>query len=466
MQATDHHGIFGVADRMVGVPLEHLGEVCVVSKVSPMMDPNPGLLGVIGLRNMLVPLLDVPHSLGLPPRTEAPAKAAILRYGGRIAAMAVDEIVALAKAAPRDVSHANTPSATDPAMIRSGFLHGTDMVSCLDVGALFGRPDIVTTTAEQPAKARDGAARISKLLIVSCGGASLAIDAIRIHATVPRRAVNTSELSSSFCLGFIEHQGWKTPVVDAATALGLGTPDTRTNAPIVVLRMAEDQLLGLAVDTMEQIALIPATDIAQSSAVIRAGGVLMSAFVDANGRQTHIVDMDALSQMPELDELSKLAMRKSSPSAPPRATREHHTVRMEAQKYLLFRAGRTLSVPTSQIARILPAPDRLVPTGTAAHAMVEGLFEVDKRSVPLVRLGGTGPGHKACEFVLLVGPPGQQIGVAVERIFGVLNSAWRAHETSQHGDEDLVELKEGADRRVVPVADLGGLAGMLTGAAA
>ena len=79
MPAADHHGIFGVADRMVGVPLEHLGEVCVVSKVSPMMDPNPGLLGVIGLRNMLVPLLDVPHSLGLPARTEAPAKAAILR---------------------------------------------------------------------------------------------------------------------------------------------------------------------------------------------------------------------------------------------------------------------------------------------------------------------------------------------------------------------------------------------------
>lgn len=460
MSGTDHYGVFGVADRLMGVLLSQLGEVCVVSNISRMMDPRPGLLGVIALRDMLVPLLDVPHTLGLPARTDPPAKAAILRHNGRIAAMAVDDIVALTKATPREVANMATTDDADRARITSGFLHGSDIVSCLDVAALFERPDIVTTPSENPGKQRAAANNVSKLLIVSCGGASFAIDAIRIHATVPRRAIDTSEVSSPFCLGFITNQGWKVPVVDGATALGLGRPDARTNAPIVVLRIAEGKLLGLAVDSMERIALVSQADIQDSTAVVRSGGTLKSVFVSPDGIQTHVVDMDALSATPDLAELATLATRSGGSTPQTGRDADPSSKQTERQKYLLFRADRQFAAPTSQIARILTAPEQLVPTGDTYPAMVQGLFEVDNRSVPLVTLGGRAPQDKA-KYVLLVGTPGRQIGVLVERIDGVLNASWRGSVTSPNGEEELVELQEGAKRQVVPVAELGQLASAL-----
>ena len=462
MGGSEHHGVFRMSDLLAGVPLAHLAEVCVVSKVSPMLDAGTGVLGAINLRQTLVPLLDVPRCLGLPARTTPPATAAILRHGGRLAAMALDEILALATAAPTALGRAPAGEGDPAAAIPRAFLHGGELVSCLDVPAFFEKPGGITAPAAGPVASDDGAGRAAKLLIVSCGGASFAVDAIGVHATVPKRAIDTSEVSTEFCLGFVQHQGWKVPVVDAATVLGLGVPATRTNAPIVILRFADGALLALAVDTMERIAHVPASRIHQSSAVVRSAGLLKDAFVAEDGQQTHILDIDAMGAVPEFAELAQLTMREGAAAVGPATAKAGAGAQAESQRYLLFRAGRTQAALTGQIARILDAPERLVAVNLPGHPEVEGLFEVDNRSVPLIRLGTA---SEPPRFVLLVGAPGQQVGFGVDRIHGVQTSNWRATDETPQGKQDLVELRDGATTQLVAVVDLVRMAAGINGSA-
>ncbi|MEL6644554.1 MAG: chemotaxis protein CheW [Pseudomonadota bacterium] len=454
MARTRHHGIFKIAGCLVGVPIEGLAEVCVVSDVSPIMDARPGLLGTINLRGKLVPLKDLAPLFGLPTQTSIPKRAAILQHKGQIMAAAVEDIIALSPASPIPIGSQSAGADTATRTISESFLHGTETVSCLDVEGLFASPDVPTTAAAMAQTQEDAGGSTSKLLIVSSGGASFAIDAIRVHATVPRLKINTSEASTAVCLGFVEYQDWKIPVVDAAAVLGLGRPEMHSSAPIVILRMAEDRLLGLAVTSMERITIAPSSRIFPSSAVIRPQGLLPSAFVLEDGLQTHVVDLDALARIPDLAELASLSMRKQVAKPYGEGVSEDAKVRLDQQKYLLYRAGAMHATATSEIVRILVAPDRVVDVGAQFHPSICGLFEVDRRSIPLVGIGSARPRLSDIKFVLLVGPPDAQIGYAVEGITGVLQSVRRAADVVNGSKVDLVELHDGRRKRLVTVTSL------------
>lgn len=462
MPATHHYGIFEMSGRLIGVPLEGLAEVCVVSNVSPIMDARPGLLGTTNLRGRLVPLMDLAPLFGLPTRQIVPTRAAILQHGGHIMAIAVDEIVALSLAAPHALGGKCLASEDASCVVSEGFLHGSEMVSCLDIAGLFATPGLRTIAAARPNGQHDRARSTAKLLIVSSGGASFAIDAIRVHATVPRLEINISEASTAICLGFVEYQGWKIPIVDAATVLGLGAPQTHTSAPIVILRMAEDRLLGLAVRSMERIVLTPSEGIHPSSAVMRSGGLLPSAFVSDDNTQTHIVDLNALAAVPDLVDLASLSIRQGDASATVLQATADGAVRADRQKYLLYRAGGYHATATSEIVRILVAPRHVVAVGGHCDPSIYGLFEVDGRSIPLVGIGPDRPPLSAVRFALLVGSADNQVGFAVEQITGVLQSVRRASDRVNGAEVDLVELLERGSKRLVAVTSLEAVARGLT----
>lgn len=129
-------------------------------------------------------------------------------------------------------------------------------VNCLDPGALFSRPDILSVTRSGTGQRRRRFGQDGKYLIFSAGGATFAVDTQFIWATVQRRTLNIKgvRVEGGTSLGFIEHIGWKVPVIDTNLVIGLGQSARPTATEVVVLRFPNGKLLGLHVEDTERLA--------------------------------------------------------------------------------------------------------------------------------------------------------------------------------------------------------------------
>lgn len=469
------YGVLRIGDRLIGVPFGHLAEVCVVPGISKPMAPDGPLLGAFDLRGNLVPLVDVEVLCGLPGRPRPIHKAAVLQMDQRIAAIALDEIVTLIEAEPTETRYGRTAGESDglhrPALpdrlFRSGFVMDGRIVHCLDARMLFALPDVPSVGNTRTANPPSTAARRRKYLIVSTGGAHFGIDAEHVSATVPKKVIDTDEIGGDggLCLGFIEHHGWKVPVVHTNMALGLGDAPDLGAAEIVVLRFPDDKLLGLAVEATESLTSIDAGKVTESGALIARNGMLPRVHVADGEVQVFMIDMEALTSESGLRTISELTIRTSrrQADAPVDAGRAGATIR-ESHRYLVFEAGCRMAVPAEQVARILHMPRSIVAASDMPPS-VKGFFAVANHSVPLVALSDQTVGDPDDGFVLLVSAEGRQVGFTASRICSMQTSQWRIRGSPSDPDGgDLVQVSDRGQTTVLPVADLMALARSVTDA--
>lgn len=475
MSAADHRtgfGVFRVGDRLIGVPFDCLSEVCVVPRVSGLLVPESAFLGAFDLRGAAVPLIDLEVLAGLPFRQRSVRKAAIVQQGNRITAIALDDIVSLTEAAPTPaVFGGSEPSPREPdadddmgTLFVGGFLFNGEVVGCLNVPALFRRHEVATIDNIRTSKRSADVSGSRKHLVFTAGGASFGIDVAHIAATVPRRVIDTSEIGSDGgpCLGFIEHQGWKVPVVHTSRILNLGTQTDMKDPETVVLRL-DDKLFGLAVESTDRLMSIPIDAVQVASPALVARGLVPKVFVSENDTQIFLLDYDAFKTSGDLANIANLAIRREAERVTTqRQPGSEGDVTPEAARYLVFNAGRRLAVPAEQVSHIIHMPQHVVPSADMP-ANVLGFFAVDGQSVPLVRLTDAAP-SKESGFVLLVAVGERQIGFAADQICSMRTSEFRISGGKAAGDEgDLVQLRDPGKNRIVPIADLAGIASEIAG---
>lgn len=469
MEPSKRHGVFRVGSRLVGVALENISEVCVVPRLSSLMTPGPIVLGAFDLRGALVPVLDLESLSGLAPRSVETKTAAILKYEGRMTAIALDGIVNLARSRLTEISYQGAESsqaAYSKMVFKRGFWSENDVVSELDIASLFARDDILTIQDTRQKSKREHGQETQKLLIFSSGQARFSIDANNIFATVPRQRIDAKEIGGQQepFLGFISHQSWRVPVVHANMVLGVGGIERIDEAEVALLRFPNEKLIGLAVESMEKLVSVADVDLKPSSPLVAKTGILGSVFADRNGNQTHVINIEALTTRSDLIEISELTRRKEAARINSKEddTKGKDIVR-ERDRYLVFEAGRTLAVPAAQIVRILKKPDQIIPSPTL-HPLVEGLFEFNNRSIPLARIDSSNA-SQGTSHILLVGPQDYQVGFAVDKICSLQTSNWRSKNTNpMPGSEALVQVSDGGKKTVLPITNLLGLAEAIAGA--
>ena len=464
IDAKTGHGVFKIGDRLVGVPVDNLVEVCVVPELSSLMEPEGALLGAFDLRDSMVPLLDVEVLSGIPKRSRAVEKAAVVRYRERVTALAVDEIVNLTEARPTETRYGSagtSPGAKSAVrrLFESGFVLNGTVVNCLDIEALFDRADVPSVFGARGSTGRGEAAQGRKYLIFTSGGAHFGVDAMHISATVPRKNVDSRELGGEggLCMGFIDHHGWKVPVVNASQVLGLGSSAAPRETETVVLRFPGDKLLALAVDATERLSTIPDDLLKPASPILARRALLPHVFVSDTGAQVYTVDFEELCKREDLASIAELAIHHVAENeTATRAPREEEGIVREAVRYLIFNAGHKRAVPAAQISRILPMPDDLIPPGDMPNS-VKGVFAVGDRSVPLVSLHEGSPDGCADSYVLLVSLDDTAVGFVAERICGIQTSDWRSAGEAT-GEPDLVQVTDQGEATILPVSDLHALA--------
>ena len=458
---TIGYGVFRSGDRLVGVPIANLAEVCLVPKLSKLMVSEDAAIGAFDLRGSLVPLVGGDAVRGVGNEAKSSTMAAVIQAGDRLTALALDEIVDLVDATPTEtVFGADTetpPVEVAPQAFRQGFVHNGDVVSCLDAEVFLRRSDVLSVPRIQTGDRRGDVSREDKCLIFCAGGVHFAIDTAEVWATVPRRQLDTTGVRTDggLCLGFVDHFGWRVPVVATNRFFGLGDLQDPTETEVVVLRFPNDLLLGLQVDAMERLSSLPEDNVQRSGALLERQGFLPKVFVTDDKTQIFIIDYKALTSQETLVSFSEFSAEKV-------ARRHDHVERptghdsafREKVRYLVFEEGVRRVVPARSVASILRMPDKIIPAPHLPHPVV-GMFAVGSRSVPLVALSHDDPINRANGFVLLVGPAGEQVGFCVENISAIQTSEWRVPASREtRSDTDLVQFGEGDDAKFLPLTDL------------
>ena len=466
-------GVFRIGERLIGVPIGNLAEVCVVPSVSKLMAPDQSLIGAFDLRGTLVPLLDIEALSGVPRRDRPVEKAAVLQHDTRVAAIALDEIISLTDASPtrtiRGEFRGEDGSATENASaspFQSGFVLNGEVVSCLDAKKLFSRPDTMSIASTRAVKRGTGIARNRKFLIFRAGGAHFGIDTDHIWATVPRRVIDTKEIGQDggTCLGFIHHHGWRVPVVQSNEVLGIGVAEKPSDTEVVVLRFADDKLLGLTVDATERLSAIAPDKMHESSALLSRRRILKRVFVAENGEQIFIIDFRGLFDQPDLASLANLTAKTSTRNEPVNTgTEDRNGTIRERVRYLVFDAGGKMAVRAELVSRILHMPKIIVPARNVPPS-VRGFFTVGDRSVPLISLDGRTVEEAGEGYVLLVAIGDRQVGFLANRICSMQTSELRITGDAV-GDKgtELVQIRNGEEKTMIPVPRLLEIASSIVG---
>ena len=468
------YGLMRLGERLLGIGIDRLAEVCPIPALLPLMQDAPGLRGGLDLRGQLVPILDPSVICGGAPASCVPKFAAILREGNRLLGIGIDEIVGLTEAAPRDMQRLSGVCAPSDTMIAGAILNDGRLVSVLDVGAVFAQPQVPSVAAAGVAALSADHRGRRTTLTFRAGGAHFSLPAVEVYGTVPRQPVETGPLSQGHCLGTIVYHRQRIPVIESTGFIGLGRRVPAQAYETVILRFPGQGLLGFAVDAILDIeAVLDTAFLPATAAVAALAPAIASLRVRPDGTQVFELDVAWLRAHPNLVAHAAMTMTEGEPEAapqadalPPAAPRDAAARVAESTRYLIFAANGVRATPLTQVACILPPPTGLVPVGSGAAGLV-GLFTHNGRVVPLARLAAaTGADDDGRARVLLVDTAQGPVGLLVERVLSIDASVWRHTAQGPDGAPQVtIQIGQGAAARVLPMTDLTEIAARYAGSA-
>lgn len=453
-------GLFRRGDLVLGFPARNLAEVARVPGVLPMLDCSPGCLGGIDLRGLHVPLLDLPclaaTGAGRTDTTSPrPEMAVVLSVDGRLVALGVDMVVGLVRLSVTFESRPDTSHHGQGTALRTmSVIHAGELVNVVDPEFLVAQPSVTTVADRRAATLAQSHVQRRQMIQFDVGGATLAIPAVEINATLPRRTITRNALTGGICLGSIELPNGTIPVVSAGALFGMGTASASDRSEIIVIPAQSGAPVGLAVDRILRIAEI---DLGRAVEIPRRPdeGLLSARLVDNGGNALFIVDLPALRREPRLQSLASV-IRASAPDAPPAgrdAARGGQpevaagaAVERRRERYLLVDAGAPLAIPISSVTRIVVAPQTVIPV-QCADPSVLGLAVIDNEVMPLLQPRDARFPRGETGRALIVDTPGARAAFAVRQVLGVITSTWR---TRADGGPDVVGTDGSALGKTAP----------------
>lgn len=501
-QEGEVYGMLTMAGAAVALPLSALREVVPrPPSFSTLPTSAPGLLGAMGLRDIVVPVVDLTATLA-PTGAAAPHLTGPGSTGVVVVVADGDDVLGLIAEQVHGVVRVPADALLElraqggALLVSHAFRHEGEVVTVLDpsrVVALPGMPTVRDRPAPAPAAARPDApvagARTTVALL-RAGDHLLALDVCHVHTTVPAATPQASALSGGLCSGTTVHAGHDVAVVDPLRLLGLHGPDQdapagtdgRFGAGLVLtlgggtVVLALDALVDLVgIDDADLMALasfsVPRPDLLAGLADLPVHGRCLVLDGGALRRDARLLAL-ASTNTPAAGTGTGTT---AGPPVPPSAAGTG--VGPGQAPHLTYRAGIALATPLEQVSEILPVPagDLLTttrsvpaPSGGAAGAVM-GVMAHRGRALPVVHLptllghGGTSrpedaerPGtdpRGGC--LLLVDVDGVQVAFAVDSLHAIEPLAWTDPAPPAGAPAHATVLDPGALLRASPLVQVG-----------
>lgn len=471
--ATDPvYGLLRLGDLDLALPLSALREVVPrPESLAALPVVATGLVGAMGLRSLVLPVVDLRPVLALGDTPPAEQVVVVVAHEGRVVGLVVDEVRGVTRVPDADL----LPFATAEGrlLVSHAFQHeeGAVPVSVLDAAELLALPGVPTVAEAAPAPVTRGTTTgdpTASLTLVRCGTQTLALGLDAIHTTIPLAEVTPSLLTGGDCLGSIAHAGKEVAVVDPLSLLGLAPLAPTDLGAGVVLDLGAG-LVVLAVSELVELrsagaGILPVPGLAAHRPDLVLGMVELEGLDD-----TACLVLDGAGLKADRTLLA-LAAVNTDLTAAGAARSDALASGAGGPAYVTYSAGLDLSTPLATVTEILPFPPALTPSA-AEH--VEGLVVHRGVVVPVVCLStllGHPPAARGVgSCLLLVGAGDAQVAFAVDQLGAIEPLVWTDPEHRVDGASDdlsraahrspLVRLGDGD--RLVPDLDLTAIAATL-----
>lgn len=452
-------GLMTLGAHQVALPAANIREVVPCPPVlTPGLSPASACLGSVIVRGTAIPVLALAALLEQAAPQARDGVIVIIQNGERLAGVLVDAVSGLARLKGEQIQPCLYPEGSDMPIVSHVLVLGEKVASLLDPEALLRLPGVPYASDASVAAQTGTAIPRRGVVLMRAAGADIAIDASRFVATVPNVALRSSPVPSSSWAGVVDYLGQEVPVVDDLSLLGLSgrTPATGSE-PVVILRVDDQHLLGLKIERVRRIQQVAEEEIHPLEDALAGRLKLFCGTVaDAEGRQSLLLDQDALERSEALRMLGRLSVKEHS--GPAVQTRLAKRSGGRRRHYLVFRAGETYHACDLQVVgRIISFPELYSPLDVPGSALL-GVATHEGRPLPLLDCGGesrTAVPDFARASVLVV-PIGEAIvGLVVDALENVTRAVAQDMPGPPHGPSSVrfVEVRADGRAMALPVLD-------------
>jgi purine-binding chemotaxis protein CheW len=316
---------FDLGGQEYALPLAAVQEIIPLpGDVSEVPRPETAVLGVVTLRDRLLPLVSLRTLLGLPDRVdrEPPSKVVVLAVGGGVAGVVVDTTRDILRVDPALID-------TAPVLLSRGegdaeiasicrLDQGRRLVAVLSPERLF-RTDLMQRLLSEQGDATDMATEATAMtdqqfILFRLGDQDygLPIAAVGEVARPPEQITRLPK-APAFIDGMINLRGEVVPVIDMRRRLDLGAMERTAMRRILVLAMAGGKT-GFMVDSVSEVRKIPEAAISVAPEVSADSRLIdRVANLDAEG-MVLLIDPSLLLNRVEADLLAAFGRKARDPA--------------------------------------------------------------------------------------------------------------------------------------------------------
>lgn len=348
-------GLLRLCGTELAVPVDWVREVVPCpAALGPCFGSHPALIGSIGVRGDVIPVVDVSVLLGFATATGAGGTIVVLRRDDVLLGLRIDTVSGLYRI-PVSAVRELVDSAGAARLVDRAFVREAHLVGILDPDALFamaGLP-LVRSQPRQAEGATHGRAR--PFVLVTVAGVQIAIDSHLVESTAPASSLRRCAVPAPGWARSVNYLGRDVRVFDQLATLGLdgATPDD-SQGPVILLRIAPDRLVGWHVESVRSVARIADDKRGPLPAGLAGRGSLFGGTAtDPGGGQNLVLDSDAVRADPAIQAMAALCRAPAEAEGRSLAMARGATEGTSA--FLIFDTGeRLLATPLDAIREVVP----------------------------------------------------------------------------------------------------------------
>ncbi|HEU0066508.1 MAG TPA: chemotaxis protein CheW [Sphingomonas sp.] len=367
--AAIHVGLVRLGGRDLALRAECVREVVPLpQQLQPAFTRCDGLAGSIVVRGQVIPVVDVSHLLGFDDEATGPGAVVVVRHDENLIGLFVHAVSGLMSVRASDIQPFLFTDAQGQQVVKSSFSIDDRLVGVVDPAAILALPGMPRARAISRTGQDAMLVGQMRLLVLSAAGAELALEATFVVATMPGTQVRPAPGVGDEWAGVIDYLDLEVPVIEDIGLLGLsGRTGDGAGALVVIVRLAENELLGIKADHVHRIMSVHERDIRPFPHGIAARLPLFTgAVANGSGGQSMLLSSTALAENAPLRMIAALTHRKGNAgpgtAALAAGQEQQNSDRQHAgaalpQPYLVFRTGaRRKACPLAEISQIIPLP--------------------------------------------------------------------------------------------------------------
>ena len=429
-------GTFLIDDAEFAVSVNALKEVVNEPASFTRILPSPDyFLGVLNLRGLVVPVIDLRILLGLAP-PERPAterKVAIIEHGKYCFGLMVDATGDVFTVKSTDHHpFANAEPVAAGSIINGVFMRdgGQKIVQILDPGALLELdhiPKVECTFALRLAETISG--KRAQCLSFHVGESVCAIDVNCIKEIVDFEKIENESLASSWTLGTINLRGTTVPVIDLQTFLS--GRDKRTaqdlsgqKFKLIVLQIGKE-LLSFLVDGIKTIVPFYEKDVSPFPPVgLRRSDLFKGCLSNDGSAMVLLMDYEKVLTDTELVNVTvscRELFRESDATI-----RANHERNAKKQTYITFSIQSEFALDIRNVNEVLNFPDN-VTRPPYAPQYIEGMLSLRGDLIPIInprRLYKLDPIEASSAKLIIFSNGEAKYGMMVDSVGSIVNVAY------------------------------------------